>query len=53
MWISMWIGIANAIGAGPNIGGSIVEVYDRVTEDGLERRITEKTLEDRETEGAP
>ena len=48
----MWIGIANAIGI-ENIGASVIEVYDRVTEDGLERRITEVTLEDRETEGAP
>ena len=36
-----------------NIGSTVVEVYDRITEDGLDRRITEVTLDDRETEGAP
>ena len=36
-----------------NIGAAVVEVYDRITEDGLDRRITEVTLDDRETEGAP
>jgi|18_taG_2_1085343.scaffolds.fasta_scaffold233434_1 hypothetical protein len=53
MMINLWIAIANAIGAGPNIGASIVEVYDRVTEDGIDRRKTEDDLNDRETEGAP
>jgi hypothetical protein len=35
-----------------DVGAAVVEVYDRVLEDGLEKRITEVTLDDRETEGA-
>ena len=51
--LGLWIGIANAIGAITDIGGSVVEVYDRVTENGTYRRKIESGLEDRETEGAP
>ena len=36
-----------------DIGASIVEVYDRVTEDGAFRRQLQTSAEDRETEGAP
>jgi hypothetical protein len=52
MIANIWIAIANAIGALPD-AATIVEVHDRITEDGLDRRKTEVTAEDRETEGAP
>lgn len=44
------IGIAIEI---VDIGAAVVEVYDRILETGGEKRITEVTLDDRETEGAP
>ena len=35
-----------------DIGAAVVEVYDRILENDGEKRITEVTLDDRETEGA-
>ena len=49
--MSNFIGTAIAI-AISDIGASIIEIYDRVTENGLERRKTEDGLYDRDTEGA-
>jgi len=49
--MSNFIGAAIAI-AIQDIGASIIEIYDRVTENGTERRKTEDGLYDRETEGA-
>lgn len=34
-------------------GGSDIEVYDRILEDGTTKRIVETGGDDRETEGAP
>ena len=51
--LGLWIGIANAIGALADIGASIVEAFDRVTESGSFRRKTEDGRHDRETEGGP
>ena len=47
--MSNFIGTAIAI-AISDIGASIIEIFDRVTENGLERRKTEDGLDDRETE---
>tara|TARA_R100000808_G_scaffold18552_1_gene40630 strand:- start:3697 stop:3840 length:144 start_codon:yes stop_codon:yes gene_type:complete len=47
--MSNFIGAAIAI-AIQDIGASIIEIFDRVTENGLERRKTEDGLDDRETE---
>ena len=47
--MSNFIGTAIAI-AISDIGASIIEIFDRVTENGLERRKTEDGLYDRETE---
>ena len=49
--MSNFIGAAIAI-AIQDIGASIIEIYDRVTESGTERRKTEDGLYDRDTEGA-
>jgi len=49
--MSNFIGTAIAI-AISDIGASIIEIFDRVTENGLERRKTEDGLYDRDTEGA-
>ena len=49
--MSNFIGTAIAI-AIQDIGAGIIEIYDRVTESGTERRKTEDGLDDRETEGA-
>ena len=49
--MSNFIGAAIAI-AISDIGASIIEIFDRVTENGLERRKTEDRLYDRDTEGA-
>ena len=49
--MSNFIGAAIAI-AIQDIGASIIEIYDRVTENGTERRKTEDGLYDRDTEGA-
>ena len=49
--MSNFIGAAIAI-AIQDIGASIIEIFDRVTENGLERRKTEDGLYDRDTEGA-
>ena len=49
--MSNFIGAAIAI-AVQNIGTSIIEIFDRVTENGIDRRKTEDDLYDRETEGA-
>jgi hypothetical protein len=49
--MSNFIGAAIAI-AISDIGSSIIEIFDRVTENGLERRKTEDGLYDRDTEGA-
>jgi len=46
------IGNIVSIVGGPDIGASVVEIYDRVTEDGLYRRKIETGLDDRETEAA-
>jgi hypothetical protein len=51
--LSLWIAISNAIGALTDIGSSIIEAFDRVTENGTDRRKTEDGLNDRETEGGP
>ena len=48
-----WIAIALGIGAVEDIGGGIIEVFDRVTETGADRRKTEDGIDDGETEGAP
>jgi len=48
--MSNFIGAAIAI-AVQNIGASVIEIYDRVTQSGL-RRKTENGRFDRETEGA-
>jgi hypothetical protein len=46
--------IASAIAiATENIAASATEVYDRVLEDGLIKRVVETGIDDRETEGAP
>tara|TARA_Y100000004_G_scaffold48272_1_gene53181 strand:- start:2009 stop:2152 length:144 start_codon:yes stop_codon:yes gene_type:complete len=47
--MSNFIGAAIAI-AIQDIGASIIEIFDRVTENGLDRRKTEDGLDDRETE---
>tara|TARA_R100000664_G_C2670476_1_gene82735 strand:- start:188 stop:331 length:144 start_codon:yes stop_codon:yes gene_type:complete len=47
--MSNFIGAAIAI-AIQDIGASVIEIYDRVTENGTERRKTEDGLDDRETE---
>ena len=49
--MSNFIGTAIAI-AISDIGAGIIEIYDRVTENGTERRKTEDGLYDRDTEGA-
>ena len=49
--MSNFIGTAIAI-AISDVGASIIEIYDRVTENGKGRRITEDGLYDRDTEGA-
>ena len=51
--LGLWIGIANAIGGLTNIGSSIIEAFDRVTESGSFSRKTESGRFDRETEGGP
>jgi len=50
-WI---IGNFISIITGPNTGSAVVEIYDRMTEDGLSRRKIEGSgfPHDRETEGA-
>ncbi len=50
--MSNFIGAAIAI-AIQDIGASVIEIFDRVTENGTDRRKTEDGLYDRETEGAP
>lgn len=50
--MSNFIGAAIAI-AIQDIGASVIELYDRVTENGIDRRKTEDGLDDRETEEAP
>jgi len=47
--MSNFIGAAIAI-AIQDIGAGIIELFDRVTENGLDRRKTENGLDDRETE---
>ena len=47
--MSNFIGTAIAI-AISDIGASIIEIFDRVTESGKQRRKTEDGLYDRETE---
>tara|TARA_R110002051_G_scaffold125208_2_gene198589 strand:+ start:994 stop:1146 length:153 start_codon:yes stop_codon:yes gene_type:complete len=50
--MSNFIGAAIAI-AITDIGAVVIEAFDRVTQNGLDRRKTEDGLEDRETEDAP
>ena len=47
-----FIGVAIAI-ATQNIGASATEVYDRVLENGTDKRVVETGIDDRETEAAP
>ena len=49
--MSNFIGAAIAV-AIQDIGAGVIEIFDRVTENGTDRRKTEDGLDDRETEGA-